>query len=473
MKLFECENTLKLVLKKFNINELGSFDQCNDIEISFLVKFGRYKRLSFHCQMESSYAIKSSKKQLTEEEMAELKDDLIVTMIQNNEKKLCHRMRYALNYSELFFPSFPDPTDSTSWLNNFTGLGCFTNRSLNFIAMDAILYHSFAENLGIDVSLNYHQTSAVIIETSKENQFVLEAPVTKKALVEFIKNYTYGNLNRHLRMPVRKLAGGCQEGEDYNVCVQEVTTETFFDIVLADKDVVFMYYAPWCGPCQSISHIFLSVADYFSNVKDIKFARINGEENDLPWEYTVEKYPTIMFFPAKRKSESMEFPSHLQISMTNLLHFVLVHTQPKVRWMVSMEMCNRDCIAHNLIMSSKELRRLFREQKSLINDLHFTQFIIYRPKKIKSALPNKVKEGKPPNINYLKSVYLKTVIERIYKKRRQIFQAQQLQLILKKKRDIYLRDLNTSQKEDQTVESPTESKSKHRDFRQGLAKDEL
>ena len=28
--------------------------------------------------------------------------------------------------------------------------------------------------------------------------------------------------------------------------------------------------------------------------------RINGENNDLPWEFTVERYPTIIFFPAKR-----------------------------------------------------------------------------------------------------------------------------------------------------------------------------
>ncbi|XP_055944258.1 thioredoxin domain-containing protein 11-like [Argiope bruennichi] len=470
MKLFECENTLQLVLKNFNINALGSFDQCNDIEVSFPVKFGRYKRLSFHCEMESPNALKSVKKQLTDEEIAELKDDLILTMIQNNEKRLCHRMRYALNYSELFFPSFPDPSDTTSWLSNFTGLGCLTNKTLHFIAMDVILYHSFAENLGIDISLNHHQTSAVIVETTKETQFVLEEPVTKKALVEFIKNYTAGSLNRYLRMPVKKLSS-CEMEEESNVCVQEVTTTTFFDVVLDDKDVVLLYYAPWCGPCQSISHIFLSVADYFSNVEDIRFARINGEENDLPWEYTVEKYPTIIFFPVKRKSDSVEFPSHLQISMTNLLHFVLVHTQPKVRWKVSMEMCNRDCIAHNLIMSAKEIRRLFREQKGLINDLHFAQFLVYRPKKVKGLLP---KGSKPPNVNYLKSVFLKTVVERIHKKRKQIYQARQLQIVLRKKRDVYLKDrTNTDNKTTNVTSGQKSKKSKLINIHQKKAKDEL
>ncbi|KFM83104.1 Thioredoxin domain-containing protein 11, partial [Stegodyphus mimosarum] len=287
MKLSECENTLSLILRNFNLNELGHFRNCSEIEVSYPVKFGPYKQLSFNCETESPHSAKSSKRELTEKEIAELKDDLILTMIQNTEKRLCHRLRYALNYSELNFPSFPT-SDNSSWLSNFTGLGCRTNKTLAFIAMDVVLYHSFAENMGIDVTKNYHQTTAVIIEAVQESQYVLDVhPINKKVLVEFIKNYTTGNLDRHLRMPVRKLEG-CGKDESANVCVEEVTTATFSEIVLdKTKDVVLMYYASWCGACYSVSHIFLSVADYFSNVEGIKFARISGEDNDLPWEHTV------------------------------------------------------------------------------------------------------------------------------------------------------------------------------------------
>ncbi|XP_035205049.1 thioredoxin domain-containing protein 11-like, partial [Stegodyphus dumicola] len=271
MKLSECENTLNLILRNFNLNELGHFRNCSEIEVLYPVKFGPYKQLSFNCETESPHSGKSSKRELTEKEISELKDDLILTMIQNTEKRLCHRLRYALNYSELNFPSFPT-SDNSSWLSNFTGLGCRTNKTLAFIAMDVVLYHSFAENMGIDVTKNYHQTTAVIIEAVQESQYVLDGHINKKVLVEFIKNYTAGNLDRHLRMPVRKLEG-CSKDENANVCVEEVTTATFSEIVLdKTKDVVLMYYASWCGACYSVSHIFLSVADYFSNVQGIKFA---------------------------------------------------------------------------------------------------------------------------------------------------------------------------------------------------------
>lgn len=36
------------------------------------------------------------------------------------------------------------------------------------------------------------------------------------------------------------------------------------------------------------------------NVKDLKFFRLNGSENDLSWHLTIQTYPTIIIFPAKK-----------------------------------------------------------------------------------------------------------------------------------------------------------------------------
>lgn len=179
----------------------------------------------------------------------------------------------------------------------------------------------------------------------------------------------------------------------------------------------------------------------------------------------------VIFF---RKSESVEFPSHLMITVTNLLHFVLIHTQSKVRWHVAMQMCNRDCVAHNLIMSSKELRRLYRDHRILLNNLHFVQKIVNVPKKKFSKDSSK----KGPSMNYLKTVYLRDVIDRIFKKRVQINQALQLQSVLRKKRDIYLKDAKNVDKKgsdkkltEKLSAMKAEKKPKHFDLRQ--KKDEL
>lgn len=174
-----------------------------------------------------------------------------------------------------------------------------------------------------------------------------------------------------------------------------------------------------------------------------------------------------------RKSESVEFPSNMMITVTNLLHFVLIHTQTKVRWNVAMKMCNRDCVAHNLIMSSKELGRLFRDHRILLNNLHFVQKIISAPKRGKKQQQQQQQSNKKePSVNYLKNVYLKDLIDRIFKKRVQISKALQLQLVLRKKRDVYLKDAKLSSKLTEKFDiKSAETKPKHFDLRQ--KKDEL
>ena len=58
------------------------------------------------------------------------------------------------------------------------------------------------------------------------------------------------------------------------------------------------YYSKQCSFCNGIGYMFLTVAKLLVGVDDIIFARIDGESNLLPWEYTMESYPTILFLPA-------------------------------------------------------------------------------------------------------------------------------------------------------------------------------
>lgn len=71
--------------------------------------------------------------------------------------------------------------------------------------------------------------------------------------------------------------------------------------------------------------MFLTVSRLLSPVKDIDFARIDGDANLLPWEYTMESYPTILFFPSIKKSESRAFPRNLPITVPNILGFILTN----------------------------------------------------------------------------------------------------------------------------------------------------
>lgn len=123
---------------------------------------------------------------------------------------------------------------------------------------------------------------------------------------------------------------------------------------LSLQDVVLLITAQWCGFCSSFSHTYLQLSKYFASAQDLLFAkyefifhlswtlkfellhfwisylyctctskvkrtlaekmyfillsfsiaislpRIDADKNDLHWEFTLDSYPTILFFPAHR-----------------------------------------------------------------------------------------------------------------------------------------------------------------------------
>ncbi len=85
--------------------------------------------------------------------------------------------------------------------------------------------------------------------------------------VHFVKNYTASTLERHLV----SLDTGRTPITDPE---RELTTSTFHQVVMTEEvDVLVLYYTPWCGYCATFAHIYLSLAFYFQNAKNIIFTR--------------------------------------------------------------------------------------------------------------------------------------------------------------------------------------------------------
>ncbi|KAI8500962.1 protein disulfide isomerase [Branchiostoma belcheri] len=214
---------------------------------------------------------------------------------------------------------------------NITGLGCRTNKSLGFYLLDSTSQWSFAENMGVKEG-NGETESIVIVDVRNEVQFVMDPSLTinETNIAAFIHNFTRSQLSRHLSTappPVNTCLPNVTQP-----CVMEVTGETFHDIVLDEaKDVLLLYYAPWCGACSALAHIWLVLASYFKRASNLVLARINGDKNDLPWEFTVPAYPTILFFPAFRKDMSVKYPDNLPMTLPNLAEFVLAHARRRNR----------------------------------------------------------------------------------------------------------------------------------------------
>jgi thioredoxin reductase (NADPH) len=82
---------------------------------------------------------------------------------------------------------------------------------------------------------------------------------------------------------------------------------------ISDDYYILDFYADWCGPCKLMDPIFEIVVEYFKNQKNLKFAKINRDENrELIAKYGFD-IPTIpRFFLVKfNKLDNMEIVSKL------------------------------------------------------------------------------------------------------------------------------------------------------------------
>ncbi|XP_014489487.1 PREDICTED: thioredoxin domain-containing protein 11 [Dinoponera quadriceps] len=256
------------------------------------------------------------------------------TVRRNFLKERCRRWLAGNNYHPSLFPR-----DSPKQFNiSLKDSVCKTNKTLALIAIDSLHYFHFAERLGIDISKRRNKTTVVILDAALESQYVMHHDFSEYALVDFINNYTQGLLERTLRSDnsqcceTQKQRTSSNEDSCNNVNtrskirVPELTTETFLDTILDPfKDVVIMHHSPYCGFCSAVSYVYLTVAHYLSNMDHMIFVRIDGDNNDLPWEYSMNRFPSILFFPAKRKEDSTVFPFSVPITIPNLLNFVLAN----------------------------------------------------------------------------------------------------------------------------------------------------
>jgi thioredoxin 2 len=101
------------------------------------------------------------------------------------------------------------------------------------------------------------------------------------------------------RLNQKPLCGKCHEPliiPQQKVMPCDVTDQTFSrEVLTSESSVLVDCWAPWCGPCRTLSPIIDELAsDYASAVKVVK---LNVDENPLiASQYGIRSIPTMLFF---------------------------------------------------------------------------------------------------------------------------------------------------------------------------------
>ncbi|XP_014261865.1 thioredoxin domain-containing protein 11-like isoform X2 [Cimex lectularius] len=222
---------------------------------------------------------------------------------------------------------------------------CKINSSFSFIALDSHEYSHLANGLGIQLKKMRHRTSVVIFD-DEEVLKINSNEVTETSVANMLSRFLSGEREKGLRS-MKDSVNFHNSVKDHqkdvtSVSIMELNTLSFSDVVLnSTQNVVVLFHSPYCSFCLGISNLFLTIAYLLRNIRDITFARIDGELNDLPWEFTMHSYPSILFFPSKRKSDSRLFPTSSPLNLHSLSSFILSNLKIHERISIMLALCSR------------------------------------------------------------------------------------------------------------------------------------
>ena len=141
-----------------------------------------------------------------------------------------------------------------------------------------------------------------IIDTRKEmKKYIMEKEINEQNILEFMEGWVKGTLKRHLKTQ--------EEPKENKGPILEVVGKTFQrEVIENDKDVMLVFYAPWCGHCKKLLPEYEKAANKLKEKNPkVVLAKMDATENEVE-SVEVTGFPTIKFYPGNKKgSRPMDY----------------------------------------------------------------------------------------------------------------------------------------------------------------------
>ena len=130
------------------------------------------------------------------------------------------------------------------------------------------------------------------------------------------------------------------------------------EVVGSNQSTVLLYTSTYCSQCSVTAATFHTVSRLLAGLPGIQFRMVDTTRNDLNWQFTALAYPSIIFFPGKRKENSRVFPTDKELNSTSLLSFILSNLSPELRLRLALQSCDNNCQAKLKLHASHKLTSL-------------------------------------------------------------------------------------------------------------------
>ena len=128
-------------------------------------------------------------------------------------------------------------------------------------------------------------------------KYNMEGEINEKNILKFIEDWENNKLKPHL-----KSAEEPKENKDDVFVVVGKTYEK--EVINNDKDVMLLFYAPWCGHCKALHPKYEEVAKKLKEKNPkLLMAKIDATENEVE-NINISGFPTVKFYPGNKKNKA-------------------------------------------------------------------------------------------------------------------------------------------------------------------------
>lgn len=188
---------------------------------------------------------------------------------------------------------FLDSTNRDKILEMATKVAKKYRKDLIMLWVDTDQFGAVAEQLAVPKGSKY--PAFVIDKNRKHHVQPLGKPFTEETMSAFIEAYLKGDVKASLKsdpVPAKETVEG----------MTTLVGSRFRAMVDAGKDMMVLFYAPWCGHCKNFHPVYDKVAKALEK-SDVIIAKMDATTNDVDSDdVKIEGFPTIYFWKAGDKS---------------------------------------------------------------------------------------------------------------------------------------------------------------------------
>ncbi|KAI1728517.1 thioredoxin domain-containing protein 11 [Ditylenchus destructor] len=216
------------------------------------------------------------------------------------------------------------------------GLACNTNQTIGFLVLDKRFAQYFVHSWnGPQHSLETKDALAIVSNPSERIHW-LDKEINKKNVESFLLDFIQTKIRDEYEYNMPSINE--IQSDARNISISEtLLTQLYFSQEEHGRMGQAKYWHMFCTQRKDIS-INSTISSSFSD----------ASKRHLPWEYTFDTLPTVVFFPAYRPTESSAFPRNLPLTVPNLMAFILSRAQPELRWRLAITACTPECLRKNM-----------------------------------------------------------------------------------------------------------------------------